>query len=887
MTTCPACGASGVDAALVCAACGALLDGSSTPTRSAPVVVTPQKSSGPTTASRFPAGTVLGDRYRIIAPIGRGGMGEVVRAEDLSLEQPVALKFLPAHLAQDPASLDRVRAEVRLARRVSHPGVCRVHDLCESGSLLFISMEYIDGEDLATLLRRVGRLSGERALALARELCAGIAAAHAAGVIHRDLKPGNVMLDRQGRVKITDFGLAQLGDERHDGERIAGTPGYMAPEQYAGLGATALTDVYALGLVLYEIFTGRQVFTPGTPLPNLIRQQRAAAVLPPAQIVRDLDPAVDRIVLQCLENNPEKRPQSALDVLTALSGGDAMRAALAAGQTPSPSAVAAAPAKGVLKPLQAWACAAIVLAGLAVSVVLGPRIFLLDRVRPPLPPAALEAKALDVMRAMGLSGVCPDSASGFIYDDGAVRVAAEPPAARVPQAMRLAAERRMVSFWFRCSPVLLGPAVGTLHVTPDAPPDAPGAALAVLDVDGRLLRFRVAPNGTPSRISADKQRVAFAALTGLEPAPSPAPATTSAQMPGVADAGVGVLLDGAVPATLEMEFRQDRLIDARVIPPWLQTEPSANRGWFRTEDVPDLLVTLLIFVSVPLARRNLNAGRVDRQGAYRLGLAVFICMVVWFGLSAHHGWTFDVENAILLIVGPRSLWGGITSMLVYMALEPYVRRAWPERLVSWTRLLAGDFRDPMVARDVLIAVTATCGMAVVMMASMALGSNPPLVAVKRALDPLLGLPFVVASIGAALAASIRLGLLLLLLLLLLRVLDRVRGLGPTVFVAIVWIFGLGEMMALGVGGLLAIMVGGASAAASLVLVRFGLLSLTAALFVQILSLLLPNTTALGGWIGSIAICNGSLFVLLTVYGVYYSTGRRPFGERSLLDDHLA
>ena len=181
----------------------------------------------------FSPGTILGERYRIIGLVGRGGMGEVYRADDLKLGQPVALKFLPAKLASEPAWIARFYAEVRHARGVSHPNVCRVYDVGEIEGRHFLSMEYVDGEDLASLLRRIGRLPSDKAIEIAREMCAGLGAAHDKGVLHRDLKPGNVMIDGRGRAKITDFGLAVGVDDDKGGAEVSGTPAYMAPEQRA------------------------------------------------------------------------------------------------------------------------------------------------------------------------------------------------------------------------------------------------------------------------------------------------------------------------------------------------------------------------------------------------------------------------------------------------------------------------------------------------------------------------------------------------------------------------------------------------------------------------------------------------------------------------------
>ena len=173
-----------------------------------PSVIGRLASSDTLDGEGFTPGTVIAERYRVIGLIGRGGMGEVYRADDLKLGQPVALKFLPRDLANDRGRLDRFFTEVRMARQVSHPNVCRVYDIAEVDGQHFLSMEYVDGEDLASLLKRIGRLPPDKALDVARQLCAGLAAAHDRGVLHRDLKPANVMLDGRGRARITDFGLA-------------------------------------------------------------------------------------------------------------------------------------------------------------------------------------------------------------------------------------------------------------------------------------------------------------------------------------------------------------------------------------------------------------------------------------------------------------------------------------------------------------------------------------------------------------------------------------------------------------------------------------------------------------------------------------------------------
>ncbi len=174
----------------------------------APTARVPPSNRQTTDGGRFLPGNVLAGRYRMVGLLGRGGMSEVYRADDLKLGQPVALKFLPRDVERDPRQLERFLTEARLPLKVTHPNVCRVHDIAQADGRHFLSMEYVDGEDLASLLRRIGRLPEDKAVEIARQLCAGLQAAHEEGVLHRDLKPANVIVDGRGRAKITDFGFA-------------------------------------------------------------------------------------------------------------------------------------------------------------------------------------------------------------------------------------------------------------------------------------------------------------------------------------------------------------------------------------------------------------------------------------------------------------------------------------------------------------------------------------------------------------------------------------------------------------------------------------------------------------------------------------------------------
>src|SRR5713226_646599 len=358
---CPACHKEMPDDASSCPSCGFSFDDATQRLESpkSPADKSSEKETRSSTSfdaiddARFVPGTMLAERYRIVGLLGRGGMGEVYRADDLKLGQPVALKFLPDHLLSDGAALARFHREVRVARQVSHKNVCRVYDIGEVDGRHFLSMEFIKGEELSSLLHRIGRLPSDKAIQIAHQICAGLAAAHDVGVLHRDLKPSNVMIDEHGNARITDFGLAGLAEEFREDERAAGTPAYMAPEQLEGKEQTVRTDIYSLGLVLYELFTGTKAFEAAT-LNELIKLRRSDTTpTTPTSLVKDLDPLVEKVIDSCIQKDPSLGPSSALQVAAALPGGDPIAAALAAGETPSPEMVAAAPTESALKPLVA------------------------------------------------------------------------------------------------------------------------------------------------------------------------------------------------------------------------------------------------------------------------------------------------------------------------------------------------------------------------------------------------------------------------------------------------------------------------------------------------------------------------------------------------------
>jgi len=647
-------------------------------------------------------GSVLLGRYRILNILGRGGMGLVYRADDLKLGQTVALKFLPTVQAHNKDDLDRFLAEVRMARQVSHPNVCRVYDIAESEGHYFLSMEYVDGEDLAALLGRIGRLPPAKALEISHELCAGLAAAHARQVVHRDLKPANIMIDGRGHARITDFGLAVAPDAAKTGE-LAGTPAYMAPELFEGRSATAQSDIYALGIVLYELYTGKHPWDR-RPASDSRRRQLPNPPSSPSHHAPEIDAAVDRIILRCLEKDPGSRPSSVLQVAAALPGGNPLALAIAAGETPSPEMVAAAGETGAVAPAKAWILVAGVAAALLIVAFLAQRGMLVNLV-PSKDPALLVERSQQIASSLGYDRA-NDKAYWFDID-----------AAYFPYSSRITSPARYRSlataipsplqFWYRQSPQKMETTHDPFRVNQKDPAlYYSGEAEVGLDSAGRLNYFaaiapqKETPNGDVQPQWQDLFREA--ALDW-----SHSHATPTAWMPDVpADrAFAWETVSSGQSTRIAGATYHGRIVFFRVLAPWAQPDrispvfaPLAGRIGSAIFVVIAMAVFVLCLV---FARKNLKLGRGDWRGALRASVFFLIVVFIGFLLTPHYSssagwiWTwFQVEFGIA--AGTALTFGAF-----YLALEPYVRRTWPEMLISWSRLLGGGWRDPLVGRDLL------------------------------------------------------------------------------------------------------------------------------------------------------------------------------------------
>jgi serine/threonine-protein kinase len=629
-------------------------------------------------------------RFRIVSLLGRGAIGEVYRADDLRLGQPVALKLLTTPGARPSDALQRFAAEVRLARTIAHPNVCRVFDIGEAENWHYLSMEYVDGETLASLRDRIGRLPPEKALDVARQLCAGLAAAHEHGVLHRDLKPANIMLDGRGRVRIMDFGLAMHLGERVD--RIAGTPAYIAPEQLAGKEPTERSDLFSLGLVIYEIVTG----TPALRASSFLERAGTTLDHRTLSFPSGIELRVIEIIRRCLAADPAERPRSALHVAGQLPGGDAIAAALADGRLPPPDIVASAHGGVVLAPTAAAAVLSLVIVGLGLIGLRGESVTVAPK-DVPKPPEALAERSRELLARLGEDSKAVDQEFGF-------------------ESVATGSGVRLVRFVYRSSPVPVKP-FNLLHIVTrsDPPNDVPGMAMVTLDPSGRLIAFsRIATE--PPRPAGDTRWAELFREANLDFGSfDPAPVDRRPLVPH--------------DDVMAWVHRQSGTEPLRVtgatlaqVPVAFDTEPASaqdrDRGVISTrrselsEGVLWLIVTVIFSGTGVMVRRHLRAGEGDLHGARTLAAVAFIAGLLSMMLQAHH-----VEDAIEEIVVLLSatawclLWAGF-SWLAYVAFEPYVRRLWPRTLITWTRVLSGQVNDPLVGRDVLVGILAGTLMAV-------------------------------------------------------------------------------------------------------------------------------------------------------------------------------
>ncbi|MGB2907174.1 MAG: serine/threonine-protein kinase, partial [Candidatus Aminicenantaceae bacterium] len=310
---CPKCHSENSDTAKFCAECG--------------TQVTPIEDAQPsftktleTPVEELKRGTLFAGRYEIIEELGKGGMGKVYRVFDKKIESEVALKLVRSDIAADKNTVERFRNELKLARDITHKSVCRMYDLNEEQGTHYITMEYVSGGDLKRFIRRSGQLSIGTALKIAIQLCEGLSEAHKLGVIHRDLKPNNIMIDAQGNARIMDFGIARSLSTKGITARgvMIGTPEYMSPEQVEGKDVDQRSDIYSLGIILYEMVTGRVPFEGDTPFTIGVKH-KSETPKDPREFNTQISDELSDVILKCLEKEKENRYQNTGEVLSVLT----------------------------------------------------------------------------------------------------------------------------------------------------------------------------------------------------------------------------------------------------------------------------------------------------------------------------------------------------------------------------------------------------------------------------------------------------------------------------------------------------------------------------------------------------------------------------------------
>jgi serine/threonine-protein kinase len=649
-------------------------------------------------------------------------------------------------------------------------------------------------------------------------------------------------------------------------------------------------------LVLYELFTGKKAFE-ATSLAEWRRKHSEEQPAPPSSHIADVDPAAERAILRCLEKDPRARPASPLQVAAALPGGDPLAAALAAGETPSPEMVAAAGETEGLRPAIALPCLLLVFVGLFLACFLSDKSELTSLVSLDNPPEVLAAKARELTLQLGYAPGA-DRAVGFIQDDDYLNYVRDHDKSRTRWQALTSDQPAAIKFWYRESPRALavekffagrGP---LLIVTPDDPARTiSGMTYVEMDPKGRLLRFEA----VPPQVEESK---------GSAPAPDWSPLFAAASLDlkqfrptepkwtPLAWGDSRIAWEGTFPLRPDLPLRVEatgfrgKPVYFHLIAPWMQPErdrPSQTT----TEDKVGLVVALVLFWSVVfggifLARRNFRLGRGDRRGAYRLAVFTGAVLILLWAFTSKHVAGFHEFLTFLMGAG-GALIDGSFVWLAYIALEPYARRRWPQALISWSRMLSGQFRDPLVGRDVLIGVLFAVGRYLLVLARDFVAgwlSAIPAPPIAVALEPLIGARIALGEVLAAVALGLILGFALFFLFFLLRVLLRREWLAALVFVSLF----VAEVLPSNYPVVHAIYMAVVYGSLVLLMTRLGLVALSAEQITFYCLWYPPMTLHLGAWYGTPTVFVLDAITAIAVYGFRTSLAGRPIFSGAALEE---
>jgi hypothetical protein len=610
-------------------------------------------------ALRFPPGSILQQRYHMLASLGSGGMGEVYRARDLALDQTVALKFLSADVTGHAEGVAPLVNEVAVARGIAHPGICRVHDLGFADGIPFISMELIEGETLDQRLRRQGTPSLDEARSLMHQLCEALAAAHEQGIVHCDLKPSNVMVTPTGQVKVTDFGVAGLitALERRTG--AFGTAAYLPPERLAGAPPTCASDVYALGVLLLDLLVGTNATAAVRPGRHArVRRLAARSAMRTARVPRDVADLID----SCLHEDPHARPASArqvLDELTKVIWEPEVR------PLSSPAATRRRAAVLVL----------LALAGLIGVVEWSPHVQLALLAPAVSSPATLDTRGRELLRELGYPAP-RDVVSGFFVEPNALARDALSRREEMPEG-----DDPMLRYFYRESDRPIVGAYDAWHPEPRLPwrNTERGVELAP---DARLLAFHgpPPPDGGSDRAAADAWRVLWTAAGNRND-------------PEALQSG---------PNTWPVDFPDARSPEAAV--------PSRRMRLLAFWNIAGLVIGLI--TAGVFGRRAWRHGQVDLGAARHVAASLLVVVPVAWLLVTHHSLTAEHMQNVLRLVA-WSLWVAGAAAICFAATSAQAARWWPGAFGPGLRWIRRGKADSSFGMDLLVGTVAGIALALV------------------------------------------------------------------------------------------------------------------------------------------------------------------------------
>ncbi len=648
------------------------------------------------------------------------------------------------------------------------------------------------------------------------------------------------------------------------------------------------SDIYSVGLVLYEVFTGKLPFESDT-LAGLIEARKRTTPITPSSLVRDLDPAVERVILHCLEPSPARRPASALAVAAALPGGDPLAAALAAGETPSPELIASAGEGAGLAPWIAIPLFAAVIAGIVVACWMTYRTSALPRMRLPYSPEVLAQKARDLVDRLGYGAKRVDDAYSIEWNHAAIGWVRDhdKPSPRWNEV--LAQRLPLLEFWYRAAgSELMGVEFHNDLLTPDivtftdpAPIEC-GMVNLRLDAEGRLISFQAIP---PQREDPLKEVPvadwnALFAAAGLDSAQlqSDPPRWAWLAASDTRVAWIGKWPGTERPLRVEAASWRGKPVAFSLMGPWTKPdrmpEPSSGRVDFFFFAWGVLAVGICAGAAL-LARRNLVQNRGDRRGAFRLAAWIFsVLMAIW--VCRMHFIPSVGMIGMFLVAICTAVFYGVVLWTLYVAVEPFVRRHWPRTIISWTSLLTGRFRDPVVGRDVLVGVAfGVTWSIIILLAGLwehRFTGEPEFIAT----DSLIGFRSTLGWLLIWIPYGVRAALVFFFLLFLLRVLLRNQWVAAVAFVVFMTALNMvrsdNTLFEGVVSGLI-------FAIAALVVLRWGLLALAVAFIVEPIRRSIPVTLNTSAWyFGAFMFLFGAV-VVLAAYGFRVSiAGRRLWNQ---------